>query len=101
MSLSGKAIWLYAVVDKGLIIIYKSCERVLSRQTSRRREGEMGLVFLAAWRAHNSALDLLQREMRRVFRVLAIGYGESKRMQVQALKQRFTLAEEDRHRCKV
>src|SRR5258708_48652 len=51
--------------------------------------------------AHNSALDLLQREMSRVFRVLAIGYGESKRMQVQALKQRFTLAEEDRRRCKV
>jgi hypothetical protein len=51
--------------------------------------------------AHNSALDLLEREMSRVFRVLAIGYGESKRMQVQALKQRFTLAEEDRRRCKV
>src|SRR5579863_9329056 len=39
--------------------------------------------------------------MSRVFRVLAIGYGESKRMQVQALKQRFTLAEQDRRQCKV
>lgn len=51
--------------------------------------------------ASNSALDFLQREMSRVFRVLAIGYGESKRMHVQPLKQRFTLAEEDRHRYKV
>jgi hypothetical protein len=55
--------------------------------------GEASLVSLP--------LDLLQREMSRVFRSLAIRYGKSKRTQVQTVKQRFTLAEEYRHQREV
>jgi hypothetical protein len=43
----------------------------------------------------------LQHKVGRVFRSFAISYGEPKRMQVQAPKQLFTLAEEYRHRCEV
>ena len=42
-----------------------------------------------------------QREMSRVFRDLAIGYGKPQNTQVQFMKERLTLAKQNRRQCEM
>ena len=72
-------------------------DRVQSRQRGDPQRASSAASFARSGFAGTLPLDFLQREMSRIFRILALRYGKPKRTQVHSIKQPFTLTEENRY----